>query len=266
MEVAIILPKYLWGAQKFLWTVNVLASALVVWRLHSIGLHRIYRWFFGSISLAVLRSAILYPLSPREAAYYRIWAVTEPLMWLSYVLVISELYSLTLRQYSGIRSVGRSFFFVAVATSLVMSALTIFPTMATAPTGSTLVYYYSLMERGVATSLAIFLCLLLIMVTWFALPLSRNLLTHCYVYALYFFTNNVVFLYRHLGGREAAYLSSVSKLAIGLICLSCWFFLLSRAGEGRIASLRLGRSALEERRLLGQLDLLNATLLRTARK
>jgi hypothetical protein len=42
--------------------------------------------------------------------------------------------------------------------------------------------------------------------------------------------------------------------------------LLSRTGEDRTASLRLGRSQLEERRLLGQLQTLNATLLRTARK
>ena len=104
MEVAIILPKYLWGAQKFLWTVNVLASALVVWRLYSIGLHRIYRWFFASMALAVLRSAALYSFSPRGGLYYLIWALTEPLIWLSYVAISVTLIYLErkLRQEMGI--------------------------------------------------------------------------------------------------------------------------------------------------------------------
>jgi len=45
-----------------------------------------------------------------------------------------------------------------------------------------------------------------------------------------------------------------------------WVFFLSRRGEDRIASLHLGRNALVERKLLTQLENLNATLLRTARK
>src|SRR5262249_47730196 len=138
--------------------------------------------------------------------------------------------------------------------------------MAARPVRFPLFYYYSLTERGVATSLAVFLLLLLLMVTWFAVPLSRNLLTHCCIYTIYFSANNLVFLYRHLGGVDAAYLSSVSKMSVGLICLLCWFLGLSESGDERIASLRLGRSPLQGQRLLGQLESLNSTLLRVARK
>src|SRR5262245_30492059 len=227
MELATILHNYRWLTLKFLWTANLLATALVVWRLYSLGLHRTYRFFFASLVLAVLRTTLLYPFRPDGNVYYVIWSATEPLIWISYVLVVSELYSLTLREYTGIRSAGRTFFFIAVGMSVVLSALTVFPTMAARPVRFPLFYYYSLTERGVATSLAVFLLLLLLMVTWFAVPLSRNLLTHCCIYTIYFSANNVVFLYRHLGGVDAAYLSSVSKMSVGLICLSCWFLGLS---------------------------------------
>ena len=216
--------------------------------------------------LAVVRTAVLFPFGPKTDIYYRIWAITQPLLWLSYLLIVSELYSLVLRQYPGIRSLSRWFFFGGVATTAVISALTVLPTMGAPPTRYPLIYYYALIERGVATSLAIFLLLLLLMVTWFTIPLSRNLLTHCIVYSVYFFANNVSFLYRHLGGVHASYLHNMSKLTVALGCYFCWAFLLSRSGEDRTASLRLGRSPLEEKRLLGQLDGLNATLLRTARK
>ena len=258
-----------WKLEKFLWTLNILGSALVVWRLYSNGLHSIYRFFCASLVLSVVRSVALYSFSPRSATYYWIWTASQPFYWLFYVLVVFELYSLVLKRYRGIYSVGRWLFFAGIATALIASALTIFPTVAAAPDKHPHLYYYALIERGVVTSLAVCLLLLLAVVAWFPVPLSRNLLTHCSVYSSFFFVNNVIVLYWHASGANArlvAYLTSVSRLSIGLVCLLCWIFLLSRRGEERQASLLLGRSPLQEKRLLGQLETLNATLLRTAQK
>jgi hypothetical protein len=255
-----------WVLQKSFWTLNVLASALVIGRLWWAGLHRTYRFFFASLVFALLRSAALFPFGTRSLMYYRIWAGTEPILWLSYVLVVFELYSLVLKHYRGIYSVGRMFFFAAVATAAVISAITVLPTMTGALSTHPLLYYYVLLEREVVTSLAIFLLLLLALVTWFPVPLSRNLLIHCCVYTTYFFASNVINLFWHLGGKDAVYWANMSKFAVALACYFCWTFFLSRGGEDRTASLHLGRSPLEEKRLLGQLEGLNATLLRTARK
>jgi hypothetical protein len=256
----------IWILEKSLWTLNVLASAFVVWRLYSLGLQKTYRYFFAGMAFAVIRSAVLFPFGPWTRIYYQVWLATQPLLWLSYVLIVSELYSLTLRHYRGIYSLGRWFFFGAVATAAIISALTVLPTIAAPTVRYPMVYYYALIERGIVTSLAIFLLLLLLLVTLFAIPLSRNLLTHCIVYLAFFFATNVIFLYWHLIGRGASNLGSISKLTIALGCYYCWAFLLSPSGEDRTAPLHLGRSPLEEKRLLGQLEGLNATLLRTARK
>jgi hypothetical protein len=198
--------------------------------------------------------------------YYRIWAITEPILWLSYVLVVFELYSLVLKHYRGIYTVGRMFFFVAVATATIISALTVLPTMSGALATYPLRFYYSVAERGIVTSLAVFLLLLLAMITWFPVPLSRNLLIHCSIYTAYFFAVNVIDLYWHLSGVEATYWRNMSRYSVSMGCYLCWAFLLSRRGEDRTASLHLGRSPMEEKRLIGQLEGLNATLLRTARK
>ena len=173
--------------EKSLWALNFIASAFVIWRLYSLGLHRTYRYFFAGMALAVIRTAMLFPFGPKTEIYYRIWVATQPLLWLSYFLIVSELYSLVLRQYPGIQTMGRWFFFGAVAVAAIISALTILPTIAAAPARYPVFYYYALIERGVATSLAIFLLLLLLLVTWFTVPLSRNLLTHCVgVFGLFF--------------------------------------------------------------------------------
>jgi hypothetical protein len=259
-------PHSIWMLEKSLWGLNLLASAFVVWRLHFLGLRKTYRYFFGGMVLAVIRTAILFPLSPSTKLYYQVWISTQPLLWLAYLLIVSELYFLSLKSYRGIYSLTRWFLFGAVATAVIISAITVLPTITVAPVRYPMPYYYALIERGIATSLAIFLLLLLLLVTWFTIPLSRNLLTHCTVYSVYFFANNVISLYRQLGGIDASSLSNISKLTVALGCYYCWAFLLSSNGEERTASLHLGRSALDEKRLLGQLEDLNATLLRAARK
>ena len=103
------------------------------------------------------------------------------------------------------------------------------------------------------------------MIAWFTIPLDRNLLIHGTVYTAYFVANNVTALLWK-GAKQYSYISNVSKLSVGLVCLLCWVFFLTRRGEDRISSLLLGRNPLAEKRLLGQLENLNATLLRTARK
>ena len=262
MRAAENLSQVLWVLRSL----NILACALVVWRLYASSLHRTYRLFFAYVMLQLARSVVLLPLSSKGVTYYRIWVITQPLLWLLYVLVVFELYSLVWKQYRGIYSLGRWFLVAAVSMSVLLSALAVFPTVSSSPGNRPEVLYYAgLIERGVVTSLALFLLLLLALVTWFPVPLSRNLLTHCCVYSAYFFANNVTALYWYTGSRHA-YWGSVFKLGVALACFSCWVFFLCRAGETRIASLQLGRSPLQEKRLLGQLETLNATLLRTARK
>jgi hypothetical protein len=258
--------RILWILNNSLWILNLLGSALVIWRLYFIGLQKTYRFFFAYMVAALVRSLILVQFNPLKETYYQIWVLTQPFLWLFFVLVVSELHLLILRQYSGIYSASRKFFFGAVTLSTVISASTVFITMAGPPARHPMLYYGALIERGVVTSLAVFLLLLLALVAWFSVPLSRNLLTHCCVYTAYFFSNNVTALYWHSGNKNAAYSANIWKLSVALICYSCWLLLLSRQGEERTASFGLRRDPIEEKRLLGQLASLNATLLRTAQK
>jgi len=218
--------------------------------------------------LSVGRTAVLFPFPPTGTTYYAVWVSTQPLLWLAYILVVAELYFLVFRQYRGIYSLGRWFFFGAVFLSVVISALTVLPGLAddvVTPNRPLLLYYYAFIERGVVTSLAIFLLLLLGFVSWLSVPLSSNLLRHCAIYSAYFFATNVIMLYWS-GSGNTTYVSTLAKLSVGFVCLMCWVFFLSRRGEDRIASLHLRRNAADVKKLLTQLENLNATLLRTARK
>jgi hypothetical protein len=259
--------QVLWYSEKFLWAANLVGSGLVAWRLYSLDLYKTYRFFFLIMVLTAARSMALLPFGPRTPAYYEIWVSTEPLLWMSYILVVYELDSLVLKKYQGIYSLGRWFLFAAVAISSIVALLSVMTVTSNALNSrQPLLYPYALFERWAFTSLAIFLFLLLLLVAWFSVPLSRNLLTHITLYSGYFFINNVILLHWHARGKDAIVLTTDTRLLTAIACFACWVFLLSRSGEERVASLRLGRSPLEERRLLGQLQTLNSTLLRTARK
>jgi len=259
---------------KWLWASNLVGSALVIWRLYSLDLHKIYRFFFASMALSLIRSAILFPFAPNNPTYYRIWVSTQPLIWLAYALVVFELYRLVLAQYRGIYSLGRWFFFGAIGVALLLCALTVAPTVEVASSTARasgrppLLVFYALTERGTQTVLAVLLLLLLAFVAGFAVPLGRNLLIHSVVYTVYFIVGNISNLFwSSSSGRERAPLwSGFARLGVAAACYAAWAFLLSRRGEDRITSLHLGRNAGAEKRLLGQLEDLNATLIGAARK
>jgi hypothetical protein len=257
----------LWKLLSLLWPVNLIGSAVVAWRLYSLDLHRKYRFFFLSTIVQVARSVALLPFSVYTPIYYEIWVWSQPLLWLSYILVVHEVYSLVLKQYAGIYSVSRWFFFVAVAISSVAANTLVMSTTVTALSGpQRMMLPITLVERSILGALGIFLFLLRVLVTWFPVPLSRNLLIHATIYAGYFFTNHVFLMIWQLAGKQAAALVSDVRLLTAIVCYASWIFLLSRSGEERTTSLSLGRSEVEERRLLGQLQALNSTLIRTAHK
>ena len=138
-----------WNLSKLLWALNIVAGALVVGALYSTGLQRTFRFFSVLIIVQLARSLVLFPLAPRSLSYYRIWSVTQPILWLFYVLVVFELYSLVWKQYRGIYSLGRWFFFTAVATSVIISALIVLPTISGPPGNRPqMLYYAGLIERG----------------------------------------------------------------------------------------------------------------------
>ncbi len=238
----------LWKIEKFLWAANLIGSALVAWRLFSLDLYRTYRFFFLNMILTAARSVALLPYGPRTHGYYLIWVSTEPILWVSSILVVYELYSLVLKKYQGLYSLGRWFLFTAIAISSIVALLSVMSVTSNGLNSrQPLLYPYALFERGAFTSLAIFLFLLLLLVAWFSVPLSSNLLTHTTLYTGYFFINNVILLYWHVHGKDATAFATDARLLTALGCFACWVVLLSRSGEERLASLRLGRSQVEKR-------------------
>jgi hypothetical protein len=120
-------------------------------------------------------------------------------------------------------------------------------------------------ERGLDFSLAIFLILMLLLLNMYTVPLSRNVVLHVVIYTVYFLSGAMGMILRTFFGLKFVAATDAASLAAPCGCVLAWLFLLTPEGEeARVKLPWFG--AEQEERILHQLDALNATLLKVARK
>lgn len=249
-----------------LWGLSIVANGMAAWRLYQLDLHRVYRFFFAYLAFTAVRSLTLFvlPSGPTSETYAIVYLLTAPVIWLFYVTVVLELYSLVLRNYTGIHSLGRWTLYAALIFSVTVSVLALIPSAGTE--SSHLLFWCTTVERGVVFSLVIFLLLILAFLSIYPVALCRNILVHCVVYSAFFLSISMMILIRNVVGYEVMHLLNTVVLVMNLACYGAWIFFLTREGEQRITMLRHNWMPSDEQRLIEQLNHINVTLMRAARK
>jgi hypothetical protein len=218
----------------------------------------IFRFFYTSALLFVFKN-------PKSAAYGWFWIFTEPVIWLFHTLIVIELYSLILEKHKGLYTLGRWVLYAGLSVSILISGLALLPQLSGgAAQSSHLLPYYFAIERGVDFSLLLFLLLILLWLTRYPVPLSRNVVVHSVVYSILFLSNTAGVLGRVIFGFNLSGSLSTFVLGVGAVCIFTWFFFLTPKGEEVRISLPLFGPEHEER-ILNQLDALNKTLLKVSR-
>ncbi|MCX6619575.1 MAG: hypothetical protein NTY38_00555 [Acidobacteria bacterium] len=256
----------MWLFEQILWLVTIAATAILASRLYYTKLHRVYPWLFGYLLVRFVRSLILLDLSPKQTAYGAFWLYTEPLLWLLYVLIVLELWSLILSRFPGIASASHWAVTAALGISIVLSLLTLTADLSIPIVKYPVIVYFNLIRRGLYSSLVLFLLLMIVFLRWYPVPLSRNLITHTIIFGVYFMSYAAGLLVRNLLGFEVTRVFSTVQQAIAMLCMGSWIFLLKKSGEDRKLKLRPAISDSDEQRILKHLDALNASLLHTGRK
>jgi hypothetical protein len=122
------------------------------------------------------------------------------------------------------------------------------------------------MGRAICSSLAIFLLLITAFLVFYPVPLSRNVIVHTVVYAVYFLSLTMTYFVRNVAGPDVVLPLNIVLQAVTVLTLLAWIVLLSPAGEQVVISVRPRWAPEEEQRLVRNLDSINAALLRAARK
>lgn len=251
-------------ALVFRW-ITLFGIALTAARLLRAGLYRKYRVFFAYLLFWLARSGVLLALDVRSTLYFKIWILTEPILWIFYILLLLELYSLVLEAHRGLYTFGRWALYGASALAVATSSV-----MFLAPLrgfdDSRIMPLMLFVERGLLFSLVLFLVLMLFFLSRYPVSLTRNVITHSIVYAAFFLSKTPAFLIRSMFGRDVAAEVNLFSMGVSAACVVAWLLLLDAAGERRLVRVHLFHSAAQEKRLMGELDNINSALLRMARK
>jgi hypothetical protein len=255
---------------SYLPAASVLGAGLTALKLLKTGLYRKYPAFFVSLLVPIpcLASLIFLPL--KSDAYFYIWAATQPVEWFFYIAMVFELYRLILARHKGLYSLGRWAMYAGIGISMTISALALLPHITpqmpqfSKGGNPSAVNYLNAGERGVDCSLAIFLLFMMFLLSWYAVPLCRNVVVHAVIYTVFFLSSTLGQTLRSVFGLKNIDALNTGLMAMSCVCLLAWFFLLTRDGEEvRVKQPWIGRE--QEERILSQLDSMNAALLRTTR-
>lgn len=260
----------------FFQVLSILGSAFLVCKLVTSGLYHRYRIFFayfifripymtGSLVLTHLRGLPGGDGSSSNAYFY-LFFYSEPLLILAYIFVVIELYRLVLERHKGLYTLGRWAMYAALVISTTISIVTLLPKIAPSmPEPSKRLMYELATERGVDLALVVFILLIVLFLSRYPVPLSRNVVVHTAIYSVYFLSDAMVLLWRLLLGYTVRDIFNVISIAVSSACAIAWCLFLSEKGEEvRVQIPQLSPGS--EERILHQLDLLNETLLKVSRK
>lgn len=264
---------------QYAWWLSIIGYVALFVRLKRERIQHIYRFFSVFVVFSVVSGLALVVSVPIAQfitgnssekfagnVYGVTWAVTEPVLWILYVLIVLEMYGLVLQKYPGIASLGRWAVFVGLGIALAITALTLSADFSNPSEKFPLLRLMLVAGRGIASSLVIFLLLITTFLSRYPVPLSRNVIVYSIVYAVYFLSASITMLVRNVAGADTVDLVNMVNSMIAVLCIGVWVRYLNRAGERQTVTLGHRWKPEQAQHLIEQLDSINATLLRTARK
>jgi hypothetical protein len=231
--------------------VSLLASVLTSFRLWKSGL--VARYPVLALYLVFMVPYMGGPLmlNLHSRAYY---------YWILQILLVRELCGTVLAKHRGICTLGRWVMYGGMLVSVGISLLGLLPRIQSPMTArSRTLALLTAGNRSVNLALAVFLILMLFLVTRYPVRLSRNVMLNTVVFSVFFLSNTFGAIMHTLFDRQLGLTMDTALTALSTICSLAWLVLLTPAGEETGDWLHFSPDY--EKRVLGKLDLLNRVLL-----
>lgn len=230
-------------------------QVILIVRLWSAGLYRLYPYFFGYLVAELLRGGLIWVVPFKGHAYPYFWVACESIVTCFYALIVFELYRVVLRDLPGIASISRRYIAATVAIATVGSLLLL--SLGLRPRN-----YFStflVIERAIVFSLVIFMLLVSAFLAYYPIPLNRNVVIYSIGYAVYFLTKATSLFVRTLGYHVSQQISAI-LLLVSSACLLFWALTLNRRGETRTVVIGHQWNREDEALLLSKLKAFNTEL------
>ena len=256
------MPLAVWV--NVLWVLEMTGKAALIVRLWSLGLDRTYRWFSWFLRYTLAVAIVEFFVRTGSTLYARIWFYSKPVEWTLGLLAVMELYALVMARYPGIATAGRWLVRATLPLAILVSVATLKLDFSNPLEKFPLLRLEMATHRTVVMAMALCVMLLLWFLLRFPIPLGRNVILHCSLYATYLSAEALGVLARNLLGTSASKPAYIGGAIVGIFCLCMWTLRMNRAGESTIAVAVPRRDAASDQALLKKLERLNAVLIGTS--
>jgi hypothetical protein len=245
-------------------------------RLHSV--YGVFCAFLGFQLLDSLVSLLEYAFRDRQLVDYRIsWMSFKVIGWILSLWIVYSLLSAILQTFPGILRISRMLLNAIFSLALVLALLTIKPEYLAAgaekfadPIDRMLIVWYVL-DRVISMTAILVLLAILVFILWFPVQMPKNLAVFSVGLVIYFGAKTALWLLRTYMSHKKVSHESVSLVTttISFVLSACFaYWIVFITPKGQTTEVRIGHSwrTDEQDRLLGQLESMNAALLRSARR
>lgn len=234
---------------------------ILIARLWSADLYRIYPFFFSYLLAELLRIAIMSAIPFRGRLYPKFWVGGELAVACLYALIVVELYRVVLHDLPGIATTARRYITGTVVVATFGSLLL----LRLEETPKNFVSATLVIDRAIVFSLVIFILLVSGFLVYYPVRLSRNVVFYSIGYAVYFLTKATALFIRTLGHYVLPQISIV-LMTVASLCLLLWILTLNRKGELLTVVIGHKWKSDDEARLLSKLKDINAHLVAAGKK
>jgi hypothetical protein len=203
-------------------------------------------------------------LAPESAAYFWFFMVSLIVSWFVSIIVVREMFTLTLERYPGIRTAGYWSIYWAVGLSLTICLLITVYSGNGGARGRSGLYYVEIADQWFVQTLAVVVAAIMLFLSRYPLHLNRNTYVSCSFFSAVFLSDAAVLLVDAYAPH--LFLRSVDTMQILFAgaCFAAWAVMLKAAETD--APTRITFESPEEHHLLLQLESLNNLLARSGRR
>jgi hypothetical protein len=121
-------------------------------------------------------------------------------------------------------------------------------------------------ERAIGTALALLILMMAIFLSWFPVPVSRNLILLVFGWGVLLVGRSSILVLRNSMGPETVAIASAGLLGIATVVKLTWAVRLRPSGEETALTVRHVVEPEEAERLVRRLDAMNSALIRSSLK
>jgi hypothetical protein len=254
--------------EKGVWCLTILLAAIVLAKLWSSALVKIYKLLFCFLASDVLSFLVGLFIPFRSAAFGYYYFSTETIRIIIAAFMLVEIYSVALERHPALARFGRSIVGYMLAAAAVIPVAVLFYDRSANAGAHPYIRGFFLSEQTMDATMAIFLVLLSIFLAWFPVRMRRNVIVYSGGFIVWWLSRSASIHVINQGFKNVHLTRAINigQMCVVLACLCFWLFGLKREGEARTAVVGHLWNRAEADRLTEQLDAINDSLARLRRK